>query len=42
MNSLEADFWLELAQIEAESVGWTPLDKAACLHIGSKVPVIQV
>jgi len=23
---IEADFWSELAEIEAESMGWTPLE----------------
>lgn len=42
MNSIEQDFWEELAQIEAESIGWLPLDEATYLHIGSDEPVIQV
>jgi len=42
MNSLEQDFWLELAQIQAKSVGWAPLDEGAYLHVGSDEPVIQV
>jgi hypothetical protein len=29
MRSIEEDFWAELAQIEAESIGWLPLDEAA-------------
>ena len=32
MTSLEADFWEELAQIEAESIGWMTLDHGAYLH----------
>ena len=35
MQSIEADFWAELAQIQAESIGWIPLDEGAYLHIGS-------
>ena len=35
MQSIEADFWAELAQIQAESIGWMPLDEGAYLHIGS-------
>jgi hypothetical protein len=35
MPSIEADFQLELAQIQAESKGWIPLDESAYLHIGS-------
>ena len=42
MNTIEEDFWLELAQIQAESIGWTPLDDGAYMHVGSDVPVIQV
>lgn len=42
MPSNEEDFWAELAQIQAESIGWLPLDEAAYLHIGSDAPVIQV
>jgi len=42
MRSIEEDFWAELAQIEAESIGWLPLDEAAYLHVGSDAPVIQV
>jgi hypothetical protein len=40
--TLEQDFWAELAQIQAESIGWIPLDEGAYLHVGSDVPVIQV
>ena len=42
MNTIEQDFWAELAQIEAESMGWIPLDEGAYLHVGSDTPVIQV
>jgi len=42
MTSIEEDFWLELAQIQAESIGWIPLDEGAYLHVGSDEPVIQV
>ena len=42
MNSIEQDFWLELAQIQAESIGWIPVDEGAYLHEGSDTPVIQV
>ncbi len=42
MNSIEEDFWIELAQIQAESIGWIPLDEGAYLHVGSDTPVIQV
>ena len=42
MNSIEQDFWAELAQIQAESIGWIPLDEGAYLHVGSDHAVIQV
>ena len=42
MNSIEQDFWLELAQIQAESIGWIPLEEGANLHVASDAPVIQV
>jgi hypothetical protein len=42
MPSIEAEFWAELAQILAESIGWIPLDEAAYLHIGSDTSVIEV
>ena len=41
-NSIEADFWAELAQIQAESIGWIPLDETAYLQIGSDTSVIEV
>ena len=42
MISIEEDFWAELAQIQAVSIGWIPLDEGAYLHVGSDEPVIQV
>ena len=42
MPSIEADFWAELSQIQAESIGWMPLEEAAYLHIGSETSVIEV
>ena len=42
MNSIEEDFQAELAQIQAESIGWIPLDEGAYLHVGSDAPVILV
>ena len=42
MNTIEQDFWAELAQIEAESIGWIPLEEGAYLHLGSDQTVIQV
>ena len=31
--SIEADFWADLAQIKAESIGWIPLGEGAYLHV---------
>ena len=44
MPSIEADFQLELAQIQAESIGWISLEESAYLHNGSVVSptVIEV
>jgi hypothetical protein len=42
VNTIEQDFRAELAQIQAESIGWIPLDEGAYLHVGSDAPVIQV
>ena len=42
MNIVEEDFWAELAQTQAESIGWIPLYEGAYLHVGSDAPVIQV
>ena len=41
-DSIEADFQVELARIQAESIGWIPLDEAAYLHIGLDALVIEV
>ena len=40
--TIKEDFLLELAQIQAESIGWIPLDEGAYLHVGSDAHVIQV
>ncbi len=40
--TIEEDYWTELVQIQAESIGWIPLDEGAYLHLGSDEPVIQV
>lgn len=40
--TIEEDFWLELSQIQAEFIGWIPLDDGVYLHVGSDTPVIQV
>ena len=31
--SIEAEFWADLAQIKAESIGWIPLGEGAYLHV---------
>ena len=36
MPSIEADFWAELSQIQAESIGWMPLEEGVYLHIGDE------
>ena len=33
MDSIESDFQRELAEIEAESMGWTPLEDGMYLHV---------
>ena len=40
--TVEQDFQTELAQIQAESIGWIALEEGAYLHVGSDAPVIQV
>ena len=40
--TLEEDFWAKPAQIQAESIGWIPLEEGTYLHVGSDTPVIQV
>ena len=42
MPSIESAFQAELVQIQAESIGWIPLDEAAYLHLGSDTLVIEV
>ena len=43
---IEADFQRELALLEAESLGWTPLEPGVYLHVGdanaSEVLVVGV
>jgi hypothetical protein len=39
---IEEDFWSELAQTQAESIGWIPLNEGTYLHVGTDEPVIQV
>ena len=33
MDTIEADFLRELAQIQAESIGWQPLEPGVYLHV---------
>ncbi len=33
MTDIEADFQRELAEIEVESMGWTPLEPGVYLHV---------
>lgn len=33
---IEADFWRELAAIEAEAIGWQPLEPGAYLHVSDE------
>ncbi len=40
--SVEEDFWSELAQIQAESIGWIAKEVGAYLHVGSDEPVVPV
>jgi hypothetical protein len=35
-HSIEADFQRELAEIEAEGLGWTPLEPGVYLHVGDE------
>jgi hypothetical protein len=32
-TQIDADFLRELAEIEAESMGWIPLDEGAYMHV---------
>ena len=40
-EAIEADFLAELARLEAESIGWIPLEEGAHLHV-SALNVIEV
>ena len=46
MPSIESDFWAELTQLRAESIGWIPLDEGVYLHVSdenaTKVLVVGV
>ena len=36
MPSIEADFWAELSQIHAESIGRIPLKESVYLHVSDE------
>ena len=36
MPSIEPDFSAELAQIQAESIGWIPLEEGVYLHVSDE------
>ena len=36
MHSIDSDFSTELVQIQAESIGWIPLDEGAYLHVSDE------
>ena len=40
-EAIKADFLAELARLEAESIGWIPLEEGAYLHV-SDLNVIEV
>lgn len=37
MDTIEADFLRELAELEAESMGWTPLEDGVYLHVSDAI-----
>ena len=39
-STLEVDFWEELAQIKAESIGWIPLEQGVYLHLGEPNAIV--
>ena len=41
-DQFQSDFLRELAEIEAESIGWIPLDDGAYLHVGSEDGVVEI
>ena len=38
----EIDFFTEHQEIEAESMGWIPLDDGVYLHLGSDEEVVEI
>ena len=41
-DQFQSDFLRELAEIEAESIGWIPLDDGAYLHVGGEEGVVEI
>ena len=41
-TNIDLDFLRELAEIEAESMGWIPLDDGVYLHLGSDEEVVEI
>jgi len=39
---IEADFWRELAEIEAEAIGWLALDEGCYLHTGTHATEVLI
>jgi hypothetical protein len=34
--NIESDIWAELVQIQAESIGWIPLEEGVYLHVSDE------
>ena len=34
--NIDSDFWAELAQIQAESIGWIPLEDGVYIHVSDE------
>ena len=41
-DQIQNDLLRELAEIEAESMGWIPLDEGTYLHVGSEDGVVEI
>ena len=41
-TNIDIDFLRELAENEAESMGWIPLDDGVYLHLGSDEEVVEI
>jgi hypothetical protein len=39
---IEAEFWRELADIEAEAIGWLALDEGCYLHTGTQASEVLI